>query len=304
MTNTPNALIMTEEGARAFDGAGVLSDVANLIDVQGPWESTVDGVGLALDVLGLVANPLDAVLAAGLNWLIEHISFLKEPVDFLLGDPHAVTALAGTWQNVANHLHQTATDFTNEAKTVSSFWTGEAALSYLKSAETYVQGLQGASALAEHIGQGVTAAGILVSTVRGLILDAIVSKIVQWIPEALSAVASAVPSLGSSLASCAAWIGIDASVLAIKITTRLEKLAATLARFSKKLDEVAKALHAISKRIDSLSPQLNRFRDQATTWNSTVDEITKRPAVKIGKKLTEEVIKAADTKDPQDAQGS
>jgi hypothetical protein len=55
-----------------------------------------------LDVLGFVANPLGSLVGAGIGWLIERISFLKEPLDDLAGDPAAINsvaaaALASSW---------------------------------------------------------------------------------------------------------------------------------------------------------------------------------------------------------------
>jgi hypothetical protein len=71
-------------------GGGILSDVASTItDARnGDWLNLgVDVATDALDLLGVAMDPLGSLASAGVGWLIEHISFLKEGLDKLAGSP-------------------------------------------------------------------------------------------------------------------------------------------------------------------------------------------------------------------------
>ena len=39
---------------------------------------------MVTDTIGFAIDPLGSVLTAGVGWLLEHISFLREPLDALL----------------------------------------------------------------------------------------------------------------------------------------------------------------------------------------------------------------------------
>src|SRR5207248_3021387 len=96
---------------QAFEGSGLFADVHSTISdgAKGNWGGVaMDAAGDAMDALGTAMDPLGSLAGAGIGWLIEHVGFLKKPLDLLAGDPEAVTAKAQTWTNVANTLNRTA----------------------------------------------------------------------------------------------------------------------------------------------------------------------------------------------------
>src|ERR1700742_885278 len=86
------------------EGAGLFSDAASTIGDASSHNWVGLGVDIAsdgLDALGVAMDPLGSLAGAGIGWLIEHIGFLKQPLDYLAGNPEAVTAKSQTWTNVA-----------------------------------------------------------------------------------------------------------------------------------------------------------------------------------------------------------
>lgn len=68
-------------------GAGIVNDLsATQTDFRhGDWGNlVVDGITDGLDLLGVAMDPLGSLASAGVGWLIEHISFLKEGLDQLM----------------------------------------------------------------------------------------------------------------------------------------------------------------------------------------------------------------------------
>jgi hypothetical protein len=84
-----------------YEGAGVVKSVAGFVDTltaesEGEGVDVIDaaigGAGMVVDLVGSAANPLAAVFSAGVGWLLEHISFIREPLDALLGNPDEMAA--------------------------------------------------------------------------------------------------------------------------------------------------------------------------------------------------------------------
>jgi methyl-accepting chemotaxis protein len=244
-------------------GAGIFSDAAStLTDARnGDWGNLAMDVGTdALDLLGAAMDPLGTLASAGVGWLIEHISFLKDGLDKLAGKPEAVTAKAVTWSNISKQLTETAEQYEQKAAKVGqSFSDCGSAKAYQKTAESYVNVLRGA---ASHAGSASTAMNVgaaLVGTERGLIRDLISSFVGELIVKALAALAASWCTFGGTIAAFIADSVIEGGVLAEKISTRITKIVEKLESLAKgagkskaALEGAANALKKVGKGVDKL----------------------------------------------------
>ena len=279
---TENALVATAESPGGFwsgmgdgskgeldnlnaqtGGAGIFSDAAStLTDARnGDWGNLAMDVGTdALDLLGAAMDPLGTLAGAGVGWLIEHISFLKDGLDKLAGKPEAVTAKAVTWTNISKQLTETAESYEQQAKKVQqSFSDCGSAEAYQRTAESYVSVLRGA---ASHAGDASTAMNVgaaLVGTERGLIRDVISSFVGELIVKALAALAASWCTFGGTIAAFIADTVVEGGVLAEKISTRIAKIVEKLESLAKgagkskaALEGAANALKKVGKGVDKL----------------------------------------------------
>lgn len=244
-------------------GAGIFSDAAStLTDARnGDWGNLAMDVGTdALDLLGAAMDPLGTLASAGVGWLIEHISFLKDGLDKLAGKPEAVTAKAVTWTNISKQLTETAESYERQAKQVQqSFSDCGSAEAYQRTAESYVSVLRGA---ASHAGDASTAMNVgaaLVGTERGLIRDMISSFVGELIIKALAALAASWCTFGGTIAAFIADTVVEGGVLAEKISTRITKIVEKLESLAKgagkskaALEGAANALKKVGKGVDEL----------------------------------------------------
>ncbi len=244
-------------------GAGIFSDAAStLTDARnGDWGNLAMDVGTdALDLLGAAMDPLGTLASAGVGWLIEHISFLKDGLDKLAGKPEAVTAKAVTWTNISKSLTETAESYEQQAKKVQqSFSDCASAEAYQRTAESYVNVLRGA---ASHAGDASTAMNVgaaLVGTERGLIRDMISSFVGELIVKALAALAASWCTFGGTIAAFIADTVVEGGVLAEKISTRITKIVEKLEGLAKgagkskaALEGAANALKKVGKGVDKL----------------------------------------------------
>ncbi|HEY2057166.1 MAG TPA: hypothetical protein VGH57_02240 [Amycolatopsis sp.] len=244
-------------------GAGILNDVASTItDARnGDWLNFgVDVATDGLDLLGAAMDPLGTLASAGVGWLIEHISFLKEGLDQLAGNPEAVTAKATTWENVSKQLEQSAGQYEQAAAKVAPDFQGQGGQAYQDTAKGYAATLRGASGQAHAASIGMNVAAALVGTERGLIRDMISSFVGELIIKGLAALAASWCTFGGTIAAFIADTVVEGGILAEKIGTRiakvveqLEKLAKSAGKSKAAIEDAANALKKLGKAADKVT---------------------------------------------------
>jgi hypothetical protein len=90
--------------------AGPVGSITSAAESEG--EQVVDvalsAAGVVTDTVGYAIDPLGAVLTAGVGWLLEHVSFLHEPLDALLGNPDEINANLDQLKSAALEMHTIA----------------------------------------------------------------------------------------------------------------------------------------------------------------------------------------------------
>ncbi|WP_406643320.1 hypothetical protein [Amycolatopsis sp. WGS_07] len=238
-------------------GSGMLNDVAaTLTDARkGDWGNlAVDGLTDGLDLLGAAMDPLGTLASAGVGWLIEHISFLKEGLDQLAGNPEAVTAKAVTWSNISKQLTESAEQYEQAASKVAPNFQGQGGQAYQEAAKGYAETLRGAAGHASSASTGMNVAAALVGTERGLIRDMISSFVGELIIKGLAALASSWCTFGGTVAAFIADTVVEGGILAEKIGTRiakvvekLDKLAESAGKSKAAIEQAANALRKVGK---------------------------------------------------------
>jgi hypothetical protein len=281
-TETANPLVAksAESGPTATAGSGLFDDVAGTIKdfSDGHWgQGTLDAATSGLDLLGAAMDPLGTLASAGVGWLIEHISFLREGLDKLAGNPAEVTAKAQTWQNIAKSLNDTADTYEQSAaKLGQTYKDGDGPAAYQQAAKGYADTMRGAAGHANGAATGMQIAAALVGTERGLIRDMISSFVGQLILKAVVALASSWCSFGASVAAFIADTVLEGAALAEKISSRIAKIV-------EKLDTLAQSAGKSKGIIEAASKGLQKL-------GSTADKIADKgldTAVKLDSKSTE-----------------
>lgn len=237
-----HSLIAGPKGPDQYAGAGLLESGISLYDDitngvnKGEWNAialAADGVSVGLDTLAMVVNPLGELVKAGIGWLMEHLDFIREPLEFVTGDPKQIEALSQTWNNIAKALSEAGQDYDVALKGIPS-WTGKAAESYRRFASEFATGLDGMATYCTHLATGIAVGGMVVATTRAIIFDAIATFISDVIVKVLIAIASATFSLGSSVAILIANVTAAAVVLAGKLTKKIARLVSALEQFARR----------------------------------------------------------------------
>lgn len=255
-------LIVEPEATDWLEGAGLLSDGADLFKIGSKAfdgegfdpskisapQATIAMGGAGLSGLAAAANPLDALAGAGLGWLIEHLWFLREPLDQLAGNPNEIKAHAQTWHNVGLELGRIAEEHQRQLGQLGG-WQGAAADGYRLAAARQNEVMRQGAASAEELSGRIMTNGTVVATVRSVVRDTIadfVLKLAEW---AIAALASAAATAGASL------VPIIAGAVASAVKTA-SKLADLIAKLLRHLEESGAALGKLAGSAETLASGL------------------------------------------------
>jgi uncharacterized protein YukE len=242
----------------ATSGAGIVDSYTGLVsaitsDSESEGEKVLDvglsALGVVTDTIGFAIDPLGSVLTAGVGWLLEHISFLREPLDALLGNPDEINANIDQLKNAALEMHMISEEHRQDLSAVSD-WSGQAADNYRTSVGQLAGELDALGSTLDGTAAVVGISGMLVCTLRGIVFDIISSVVAELVKGALIALASSVVSLGSSIAAYCGYAGGRAAMTASKIAGKISKLLGGLGRQAGRLGELAKAMQRLADGLD------------------------------------------------------
>jgi hypothetical protein len=175
---TANPLVMTEGGAESspLEGAGIVQDFGDAWFKcrTGDWtEGIVNGAIGLTGVMDVVRDPIAALAGAGIGWLIEHVSFLSEPLDWLTGDQNTLENMAGTWGNIGDEIAKVSADLDSDVQKDAAHWTGGGADAYRAFAKDRADTYAGIAVGAQAVGVLITISQTILNIIRSVVRDLI-----------------------------------------------------------------------------------------------------------------------------------
>ncbi|SER92015.1 MULTISPECIES: hypothetical protein [Lentzea] len=251
---------MSEENSTTTwsTGAGVVDSVAGFVDSltsesEGEGPDVIDvalgGAGMVVDVVATMANPLGMLASAGVGWLLEHVDFLREPLDALLGNPDEINANTDQLKQAALQMKMVAQEHREDMRAVSD-WEGASGDAFKREMEQMAGEYEALGKTMDGTAAIYALSGALVCELRSLVFGWISDLIGELIASALIAAASAVVTLGSSIAAFAGYAGTRAAMMATKIAGRLSKLASAMARFGGRMAKLAEKMQGLVKGLE------------------------------------------------------
>ncbi|SDL04632.1 hypothetical protein SAMN04488074_108331 [Lentzea albidocapillata subsp. violacea] len=242
------------------DTQQLISNISNTYSAieRGDWVNA--GLGIANSAMGIVgmsSNPLSGFLSAGFSWAIQHVDFLREPFDVLLGSPESIAKMSESFQNAGKQVHSIANEYEKICVSQTREWAGKAADGYRAAAKRHAGGLETLAKSVEGIAGAVKGAGELVGTVRKMIMDLIsqavsdmVMKIIQWL-------AASFLTFGAAIAGAIADIVTTAVNYAKKLADFLQKLVGSVQKLMNLIKSVSQIAKVAEQVIDAISTMAN-----------------------------------------------
>ncbi|MGH3776606.1 MAG: WXG100 family type VII secretion target [Pseudonocardiaceae bacterium] len=236
-----NPLVAQEEqNTTIYSGIGILDSATQCVEAisSGDWiDIGINTAAASLDTLDLASDPAGALLSYGIGWLIEHVDALSEPLNWLAGDPDAISTHAQTWGNVAHAVSAVRHDYAHIVSSDLVTWQGAAAEAYRARVNDIGHLLDASAIAAEGIRVAVTMAGMIVAAVREKIRELIADLVSRLITYA---------------AELAATAGLAAPVIAEQAISLIAKWAAKIADLITKLLRTIKALIPLLQHLDEI----------------------------------------------------
>lgn len=184
------SLIAAEGDTKGYEGAGIFESACGVVDGidKGDWLGVGgNAVAVGLSAIGAIMDPLQAVFAAGVGWLMEHVSFLREPLDKLAGDPKAIEGHAQTWYNIERRIYEATDFFVDEVNRSTAEWTSQAAAAYRRRARSHAESVQAMGKIADALSKATTIVGAMVGVIRNTIRDIVAEVVGACISKAVQA---------------------------------------------------------------------------------------------------------------------
>ena len=265
-----------KESETVWSGSRLLEDGFDLKEAFESNSWVAGGLAVAAtaaDTAAAVMDPLGEALSAGIGWIIEHLSPLKDWLNELAGDSDAVAAAASTWTNIGAKLNSCAGDLD---KVCSSRLAGQESL-----AVATFKSLQAGSAshlrmtgqLAGAISGGLTVASVIVRMVHDMVRDAIADIIGKLTSKAIITAVSLGTASGWAITSLSADVTAWATRLSKEVAdvvTSAKNLKGLLSKANRLFDDVAEkfagmaamAGQSAAKRIDDIAQSAQHRLDQ------------------------------------------
>ncbi|WP_409466181.1 hypothetical protein [Amycolatopsis sp. GA6-003] len=202
-------------------------------------ELGVSIVGAIADTAAFVLDPFGKLIAAGLGWLIEHISFLKEGLDKLAGDPAAIKKMAEELHKTAQNLRNAAKDLDTTLQQTVVSWQGEGAEAFKKNIGDRRGQIDSAGQAVDVAGYVVETTMALVTVVRSLIRDLITTFLGDVIATMLIALAMAAFTFGASIVVGVGNVIRSGISLALTITSKIARIVGLGGRTASRLAQLA-----------------------------------------------------------------
>lgn len=227
-------------GLKMIDGA---ADSAAAFS-SGDWiEGTINGVSAALDVVGMILNPLGTACSMVINWIMEHCGPLQDWLDELLGDPGVIKAGVQTWSNVGDHMAGIGPQYRSLVASDTGAFTGLSIDAYRAASSGMVHVFDALSKVAYGVSAGVEVAGGLLAGVR----DFIQGLFSDLVGDAIGAVAQSALTLGIAAPAALTSLVNKARSVLERCRTFMKALAESLDKMAGLLKEISPALEATTK---------------------------------------------------------
>ena len=201
-------------------------------------EIGVTGVSAVLDTVAFALDPLAKLISAGLGWLIEHVEFLRWPLDQLAGNPDAIQDLANQLHTIGQNLRNSATDFDNALKNDVTKWQGQAADQFTAAMNGHRTHIDDAGHSVDTVGYVVETTMALIAAVRSLFRDIITTVLGDIIATMLVALAAAVFTFGASIAVGVTKCVVEATVQVTSMLAKLAKVGELAGRSASRISEL------------------------------------------------------------------
>jgi hypothetical protein len=187
-------------------------------------------------------DPLQAVFAAGVGWLMEHVSFLREPLDKLMGDPHAIEGHAQSWYTIEQRIYDAVDFFVDQVNRTTVTWAAASAAAYRRRARDHAQSVQALGKIADGMSKATTIVGAMVGVMRNTLRDIVAEVVGACISKAIQAVTVVlIPKVAAEVAILVGKASAKILGLLKRLFAAIKQMGVITKQMSHLIEEIAHA---------------------------------------------------------------
>jgi hypothetical protein len=243
---TRASVVAPEAATTWYEGTGVCESVMGVVDgfSKGDWLGMGGNLlSTGLSAIGAIMDPFQAIFAAGVGWLMEHVSFLREPLDWLCGDPKEIEGHAQTWRNIGQRVMAAAEYYAGEVTSSTAHWTTLAADAYRARASRHLDDIQALAGIGEGVAKMTLIAGAMIGVVRNTVRDIIAEVVGAAVSKAVQAL------LVVTIPKVVAEVGLLVAECSTKIMNVLKRLVSSVSKLTGEIGVLSGLLQKISKSL-------------------------------------------------------
>ncbi|GIF71500.1 hypothetical protein [Asanoa siamensis] len=218
VTGLPQAV---SAGAKMVNGDGDWGELFNIAGSAGD---------LGINVAMYAVDPLNALLSAGLSFLIDVVQPLEDLLGLVTGNPERMEGEIAKWERVGNALEPLAKEILEATREGLVGWQGEAADAARARLEEFAGGVAGIQGDVQQLVFILNTAKLLMDVAQAFVIG-LIATFVEWmIMTWLPALAAAVPTAGASTAAAAAATTAQGAIVTTRGVTFIQKVAQIIIR--------------------------------------------------------------------------
>lgn len=249
----------TGAGQALLDNAPLVKNVSKAVsDGEKGQIGSVgsDVANFAMGAMTVAEDPLNALISAGLGFLEDWCTPIKDCLQKVTGDPEALDKSKEAFNEVSIDIDNLAREIDNIAKTGLANWSGDAKEAATQQIETFVQGVQGTGNTAQDISELLGISATLMDAAK-TIINGILATFIEWLVVTwLAALAASVFTFGASDAAATAATGAEAAVEGANAADKVEETTSLLDRITNIIKNIIEKLKSVLKDVKSAEKDL------------------------------------------------
>jgi uncharacterized protein YukE len=205
--------------------------------------------GFAMEAAGVAADPLNALISAGLGFLEDVCEPVKKCVDAVTGDPDSLNENKTAFGEVSESIKKLGEDLENITKTGFQNWSGDAKDKATEAIETFVQGVNGTANNATDIASLLGISATLMKAAKDII-NGILSTLIEWlIVTWVAALACSWFTFGASDAAAGAATAVESSVEGANAAEKVEETGSFIDRIVNIIKDIISKLKGFAQEV-------------------------------------------------------
>lgn len=216
-------------------------------------EITLNYAVVGLDMLGVMANPVEALATSVISFIIEHLKPFRDVLDWTTGDPDGVQSAVERWNTIAADLHELGIDHRDSATKLAPTWRAGDTESFSNGDKVInfrADQIDGARMACIAMADLTASSGTWVAAARGIIRDIIAAYVWDQLKKAAVKLPFGLLTAGASVAEFFTNAMISLGKALRRIGKVLDALLEHLKSIAKGLQKTARDLHSFAKTLD------------------------------------------------------